>query len=674
MAAKSSQIPSHQKVYVYYGSASGRAEEAAFDLWRELKALKYHTVQFSGPQALDTVSFEDIFNGKERKTVIFIVSTTGQGDCPENMSRFWTRLKSLVARAGAGGAADIKHKPDCAVFGLGDSKYKYYNVVSRRLYGMLKHIGCNMFERLGCGDDQHDFGYEQEFDPWLADLLGVDPNAPPRKSQPLEPTLYKVRSSNSEPTDHLIDRHHNHATLLWRECLTPSRSEKEGIHLLHFFMPAGSGWSYRPGDVCKVWPVVDIDLVRPFVEDTLGRYLTDTIVIDPRFASAELRSRMPCGEAITLGELFSKYLDITAIPGRYFFSVMAELSKDALKKCKDGDAKLTEELELLRDKLVEFGSRTPDGKNKRFEYCEAERMSYADVLWDFRQIQVPLERLLELIPPIASRSYSLASCPELHAFWNSMPLHYHPSLEGLEFELCVGRVTRTTPLLRVKNGLASTYLTKLEKGDGVRIELARGQSLENSAVDAPRTPLLLMSAGTGVAPIRALVQKRALEAWQQAEHRNLLGRVDVILGHRHPGQDFLFAEEWQTLVNDNPDLLSVVVAWSRPDEQATVDLTKRDGHSSTGGGGGYCYTKLDGGAASLPEHLVGRKTWIQDVLKLCLDTSVLDERGRTKLILGGKSHPMPMQIWQTLCELSPGGEVQLNRLQKEGRYFTDTWA
>ncbi|EER07507.1 NADPH fad oxidoreductase, putative [Perkinsus marinus ATCC 50983] len=663
--SKLPKLPQGQKVYVYYGSASGRSEEAAFDLWRELKSLKYPTVQFSGPQALDAVSLEEIFNGED-KTVIFIVSTTGQGDCPENMSVFWKKLKGGIV--GRGGGRSTNRLPDCAVFGLGDSKYKYYNVVSRRLYGMLKRLGCSMVHRLGCGDDQHDFGYEQEFDPWLADLLGVEPDVQSRKRQPLEKTLYEVRpwTEGQLLGRTSTDRQHKLATVLWRRCLTPCREPKEAIHLLRLFLPAGH-WVYKPGDVCKVWPEVDFDIVTKFVEDTLGRQLTDTVVIEPRSQSKELAQRLPCGQPLTLGDIFSKYLDITAIPGRYFFSIMAEYADEALREYEAGMA-LQEEIELLRDKLVEFGSRTPDGKNKRFEYCEAEQMSYADVLWDFRRISVPLDRLLELIPPIAPRSYSLASCPDLHAFWRAMPFGPGPRLGGLEFDLCVGRVTRTTPLLRVKKGLASTYLTKLQKGESVRIELARGQTLENSGVDDPRTPLFLMAVGTGVAPIRALVQKRLLQVWH-AQRSDRLGRIDVVLGHRHPHQDFLFGQEWQTIVDSFPDLFRVVAAWSRPDDQNVVDLVKSDDANNS-----YCYSDLK--SDPLPEHLVGRKTWIQDVLKAwAFDWPVVLSQGsRTKMVLGGKSHPMPMQVWQTLSELSPGGEVDLDRARKQGRYFTDTWA
>lgn len=90
-------------------------------------------------------------------------------------------------------------------------RYKYYNVVSRRLYGMLKRLGCSMVHRLGCGDDQHDFGYEQEFDPWLADLLGG--------STPLTNTLLVVHSSfQSSPMSN-----HGSGSPLRRLCMRSGR-------------------------------------------------------------------------------------------------------------------------------------------------------------------------------------------------------------------------------------------------------------------------------------------------------------------------------------------------------------------------------------------------------------------------------------------------------------------
>ena len=64
-------------------------------------------------------------------TALFVTSTMGQGDPPANMKRFWRFLlrKSLPAASLAG--------VDFAVFGLGDSHYKKYNVAAKRLHKRL---------------------------------------------------------------------------------------------------------------------------------------------------------------------------------------------------------------------------------------------------------------------------------------------------------------------------------------------------------------------------------------------------------------------------------------------------------------------------------------------------------------------------------------------------------
>ena len=61
------------------------------------------------------------------KLVIFICSTCGQGDTPENMKQLWRflRRKDLPPNSLDG--------LNFAVFGLGDSGYPIYNAVARRL-------------------------------------------------------------------------------------------------------------------------------------------------------------------------------------------------------------------------------------------------------------------------------------------------------------------------------------------------------------------------------------------------------------------------------------------------------------------------------------------------------------------------------------------------------------
>jgi sulfite reductase alpha subunit-like flavoprotein len=53
------------------------------------------------------------------------------------------------------------------VFGLGDSSYELFNAMAKKLTQRLIDLGANLVHKIGLGDQQHEFGYQTEFDPWL---------------------------------------------------------------------------------------------------------------------------------------------------------------------------------------------------------------------------------------------------------------------------------------------------------------------------------------------------------------------------------------------------------------------------------------------------------------------------------------------------------------------------
>lgn len=97
-------------------------------------------------------------------TVIFVVSTTGQGDTPDSMKVFWRFL--LQRNLGSHWLEGIHY----AVFGLGDSGYQKYNFVAKKLDKRLSDLGATAVVERGLGDDQHPSGYEAALDPWLSSL------------------------------------------------------------------------------------------------------------------------------------------------------------------------------------------------------------------------------------------------------------------------------------------------------------------------------------------------------------------------------------------------------------------------------------------------------------------------------------------------------------------------
>jgi hypothetical protein len=79
------------------------------------------------------------------------------------------------------------------------------------------------------------------------------------------------------------------------------------------------------------------------------------------------------GHVVSLVDLFSLYLDLSALPSRFFFEV---LSAYAPRK--------SEEDLLIAEKLADLAKADVDGADLRHEYCGRERLMVGEVLWDFR--------------------------------------------------------------------------------------------------------------------------------------------------------------------------------------------------------------------------------------------------------------------------------------------------
>ena len=151
------------------------------------------------------------------------------------------------------------------------------------------------------------------------------------------------------------------------------------------------------------------------------------------------------------------------------------------------------------------------------------------------------EQLAGLLRPLAPRLYSISSAPEE---------------VGEEVHLTVG-VLRYEHNGIPRTGAASGFLgERLEEEGSVRVfveENPRFRLPEN-----PDTPVIMIGAGTGVAPFRAFMQQRAANGDS--------GKNWLIFGNQHFTQDFLYQTEWQSWAKDGL-LNKYDFAWSRDQEE-----------------------------------------------------------------------------------------------------------
>ena len=151
------------------------------------------------------------------------------------------------------------------------------------------------------------------------------------------------------------------------------------------------------------------------------------------------------------------------------------------------------------------------------------------------------DQLAGLLRPLAPRLYSISSAPEE---------------VGEEVHLTVG-VLRYEHNGIPRTGTASGFLgERLEEEGSVRVfveENPRFRLPENSD-----TPVIMIGAGTGVAPFRAFMQQRAANGDS--------GKNWLIFGNQHFTQDFLYQTEWQGWAKDGL-LNKYDFAWSRDQEE-----------------------------------------------------------------------------------------------------------
>jgi len=175
-----------------------------------------------------------------------------------------------------------------------------------------------------------------------------------------------------------------------------------------------------------------------------------------------------------------------------------------------------------------------------------KRVSVLDLLEQHPSIQLPFSSFLALLPPMRVRQYSISSSP----LWN--PGHVTLTYSVLESPALANPANKHI-------GVATSYLAGLEVGDKLNVSVRPSHSAFHLPVNPEKTPVVMIAAGSGLAPFRGFVQERAA---QVASGRDLAPAV-LFFGCRDPKQDDIYRAEldrWERM-----GAVSVRRAYSRVD-------------------------------------------------------------------------------------------------------------
>lgn len=622
-----------KKLMILYASQTGNALDAAERVGREAERRGCRSTVLSIDEFdSSSLPFED--------TIIFVVSTTGQGDIPDSMKVFW---KFLLQRNLS------KHwleGVNYAVFGLGDSGYQNYNFVAKKLDKRLSDLGGMAIIEKGLGDDQHPSGYEGALDPWLFSfwkiLNQLNPNFFPKGPEFLTPDTNLVDQLKVQIIYHDADKvQSDFLTASELKCselqigsarsMSPGRFSQEksrphcflrmiknnpltrvgcGKDVRHFeFEALSSAIGYEVGDVLEVLPGQSPTVVDAFIQ-RCNLNPESFITVHPREMENQLNTHIKASKVpIKLRTFVELAMDVaSASPRRYFFEVMSFFATAQHEK----------------ERLQYFTS--PEGRNDLYEYNQKERRTVLEVLEDFPSVQMPFEWLVQLVPPLKTRAFSISSS-----------LSAHPN----QVHLTVNVVSWTTPFKRKRTGLCSSWLAGLDPQQRVIIPAW----IHKGSLSAPQPsdPLILIGPGTGCAPFRGFVEEREIQS--------RIGPTAPVLfffGCRNEENDYLYKDFWLSHSGDGGVL------------------------SEEKGGGFYVAFSRD----------QPQKVYVQHKMRECSEKVWgLLENGAV-VYVAGSSNKMPLDVlcaFEDVVAKGSGVEKEaavrwVKALEKGRKYFVEAWS
>ena len=386
--------------------------------------------------------------------------------------------------------------------------------------------------------------------------------------------------------------------------------------------------AYGPGDVLTIYPKNSTENVDQLLERMGWMDMADMTISSTATNSVDGGGFYPSptilvpGESTTLRMLLTERLDLTAIPRRSFFSLIAHFTEDQFHK----------------ERLLEFTK--PEYIDELYDYTTRPRRSLLEVLQEFESVKIPWQWAANVLPKLHGRQFSIASGGQLKV-----------TPEGnARFDLLVAIVKYKTVIKKIREGVCTRYLATLPVGTKVRVGLQKGGLVVNES--EARRPVLMIGPGTGVAPMRALIKERQhwlqqTEALTHGEKTRNCSRAQstekdvLIFGCRNQSADYFYRDEWNSLMQQIP--LEVFTAFSRDQDY---------------------------------------KFYVQDVIRRQASSvhRLLVELGGVVYVCGS-SGKMPKAVRAALADVfreegnidERAAEKYLESMEKEGRYQQETW-
>jgi len=587
-------VVSGRNVKCIYGTVTGKSQSIAEQIVNEFLTKDIQ---------VDLYSFEEFnksWNLDDLDILIIVSSTTGDGEQPEAITKFWRKLRPKTL------PGNYLSYLNFTILGLGDTNYNQFCNAPKNLRRRLKELGGVEIYPPGWADDGT--GLEIVVEPWLETLFptiskfvkGEEINKldnTPETVNIVNTNISKVEVMNSTNIETKLDHlsledsaapnlryssklasleltlpnlpsrfidvqisdvdwsptestpHQNNSKLPFAavtndgDAITSKARVISNVKLsspdavktyMEMVLDTGKCLGYQPGDSFGVICQNDDEDVKYLAKRLNLDSVMDklcSIAISPNTTKPKAKVPDFIAGSCSVGWLLRTCLDLRTVPKKLFLRSLVEVTT------------VPEERRRIQELCSKQGS---------LEYmsviCEP-RLCLLDLLKTFASCSPSLSLLVEHLPRLLPRPYSMSSSPL-------------ESPNQLKFIYTLVQTPRP--------GLCTSYLSKCKSGDSVEIYLRSGT--EFRLPEATDTHFLMVCAGSGIGPFLGFL-----------EHRKQLGVKTgftwLVFGCRQRGKDDLHSDKLLKYVEDGY-LSKLSIAYSREQSEDGVtyvqDMINKD--------------------------------------------------------------------------------------------------
>jgi cytochrome P450/NADPH-cytochrome P450 reductase len=447
---------------------------------------------------------------------VVVVSASYNGMPPDNAAAFCDWVRGEHASA-----AGVRF----AVFGCGNRDWaSTYQAVPTLIDQRLAAAGADRIYPRGEGDARGDF--DGQFQDWyggLWDALGSACGVSAADAEvagggPRLAVSFENRRSVSPVVRSFAAVA---ATVAANRELTARAGDPGGRSVRHVEIALPAGTTYQAGDHLGVLPRNDVGLLNRVIARfglDAGQYVTIE-------ATGGAPTHLPTGEPYPLLGILAGCVELQDVATRPQLTALAA-------SMPPGPA---------RDELAGLAGTDDAARAAYRQRIAGPRRTLLELLEEYPDAAMGFADFLDLLPALRPRYYSISSSPSA----------------ATEASLTVGVLDEPARSGEGRyRGTCSTHLAAVPEG-GTVFCLVREPSIAFRPPENPHRPMIMVGAGTGMAPFRGFCQERAALAARGVPVAESL----LVLGCRDPEDDLLYADELARYEKDG--VARLVTACSR---------------------------------------------------------------------------------------------------------------